>query len=333
MAEWKFNSDERQALRGLSCEAQVIYLLELRVKMDFSTGIVGKGVKTSYQAWKECIGFVPDPHSPKKLTGCTRWFLRARKEELERAGLIEQIDPKPNTPMIFRLPLASLGESGLKSERSKNAQRERSVEPSVERSIKLPEVIENIDNLELERSVEHSVEHTLKNRQNALPLVSGNTLSLSDAQKIKTPRRSSAWVQRILEFYWSDFVLAFKKSANPAGELNHDEQQAFISACAKYAPATVIKKTQDHIDAYDKALKAGLSPRYTVGAKKFLEQEIFNQPVPDYEAIARVTTTKKGVYHDDKQAGTKKRRRFSEGMADAEKECERYWQQQNSVES
>jgi hypothetical protein len=175
MVEWKFNSNEKMHLQGLSVEAKVVYLLEIRTKMDFNTGIAGEGGKkkniVSYQAWRESLQFIPDACSTRKKTDYSKHKLRAIKDELIRAGLLEQLQAKQHGKMIFKLPFASLGKSDSVYEPHMNRIEEPHSEPHDE-----PHIV-SYKNQEVNEYEPHSEPHNEphpENPMNRIPQESGN---------------------------------------------------------------------------------------------------------------------------------------------------------------
>lgn len=112
---FRVDEAEMQALSQseLSNEARVLYLLGLRPFMDFATGLVGVKRRISFQMLREVVE-VRRPRGSTKadyLPGIEdiRWLLA----ELERLGLVERMPKARRTdPMVYRLPLAVVGERG-----------------------------------------------------------------------------------------------------------------------------------------------------------------------------------------------------------------------------
>jgi len=107
----KWNEEEDDRLQGLPLMAQVLYLRGLRRHMDYGTGLVGVTRKMSYQMFKELL-------SVDRRFGSTLRDdevvsikqIRVALSQLEAAGLIHRRPKSKRTdPMVFRLPLASLG--------------------------------------------------------------------------------------------------------------------------------------------------------------------------------------------------------------------------------
>ena len=119
-------SDEELAVLGawgLSNEARTLYVLCLRRRADYDTGIVGdkKGATVSMQEMKETVEVrrKRGSHKPDYIPNieAMRWI----QEELEAAGLVERLPKKRRTdPPRFRLPLMSVGSSVYGEEPQRN---------------------------------------------------------------------------------------------------------------------------------------------------------------------------------------------------------------------
>ncbi len=95
------NTDEMSALQGMTLEARVLYVFELRRYAD-SNGITGRARRHSYQSFREQLTVIPDWGSKQAKTEVTEKKIRVVLAELERHGLIEKLDG----PLVFCLPLA-----------------------------------------------------------------------------------------------------------------------------------------------------------------------------------------------------------------------------------
>jgi hypothetical protein len=92
--------DELEATRGLS-DLSVRLYWRLRSLMDFSTGVVGKHRRISYQSLREdCEVLTPKGLGHQRTQPSLR-SLRTALEGLERAGLVEA-----SGPLVFSLALA-----------------------------------------------------------------------------------------------------------------------------------------------------------------------------------------------------------------------------------
>ncbi|MCP4304678.1 MAG: hypothetical protein GY788_07345 [bacterium] len=104
---------EIDLLRGLALLAQVLYLLGLRPRMDYGTGVVGgRGGGRVTRDWLRTVAeFVPDAGSTRKRHKPTPEQVRAALRELERRGLIVDDGCSRENGLIFFLPYASRDES------------------------------------------------------------------------------------------------------------------------------------------------------------------------------------------------------------------------------
>lgn len=91
----------------ISHGARVLYVF-LRSRMDFKTGIVGDRVVMSYQAMREAIEYRPPARSKAGSVIPTTGYLRARLEELKKAGAVTLLPGGRFKKMRFELPLASI---------------------------------------------------------------------------------------------------------------------------------------------------------------------------------------------------------------------------------
>ena len=53
MTAYRINDAELQALAGEAADVVQLYLVALRPRMDFKTGVIGRRVRISYQALRE----------------------------------------------------------------------------------------------------------------------------------------------------------------------------------------------------------------------------------------------------------------------------------------
>lgn len=130
-----WNDDEDDALQGISCAAQVMYLRALRRHMDYETGIVGLSRRINEACLRETIEHIPDAGSTIKRERPSRQFIRSRIDELIRAGLIENAQINGYTGFVFRLKLADTDKSvkngnnrGTTDEQPRNNQQEQPYE-------------------------------------------------------------------------------------------------------------------------------------------------------------------------------------------------------------
>lgn len=113
---WQWNEDEDAALEYLPWVDQVLYLRGLRRHMDFATGIVGQRRRISYQQFRELLEVQRERGSTAPSERPNLAAVRASLARLERAGLVERIEPGAVADrsgvvldMFFKLPLAHVG--------------------------------------------------------------------------------------------------------------------------------------------------------------------------------------------------------------------------------
>ena len=101
MARIALNDDELGLLAGLSHFAIALYLV-LRQRMDYTTGIVGKVAKISWQGLQESL--YVEPHQGIQGTGTPdKSRTRRAAGELERAGLLRQEGSRNEKTLFFYL--------------------------------------------------------------------------------------------------------------------------------------------------------------------------------------------------------------------------------------
>lgn len=93
MTAFRLNDDEQVILRRseLSHAAKLLYVVGIRSRMDFKTGIVGKVRRVSYQAFHEDIEYLPPKGSTRGSGDFSVAAIRALLDELVRAGLIRRL--------------------------------------------------------------------------------------------------------------------------------------------------------------------------------------------------------------------------------------------------
>ena len=102
MTAYRINDAELQALAGEAADVVQLYLVALRPRMDFKTGVIGRRVRISYQALREWTerwgrpGVRYHAHDKSKLQR-----LLAR---LEHIGLLRRVTT--NCDLVFACPLA-----------------------------------------------------------------------------------------------------------------------------------------------------------------------------------------------------------------------------------
>lgn len=119
MSPFLITAEEWEGLRGLPGLAQRVYLMELRPRMDFETGIVGERVRISYQSIAEALYVEPRQGRHSAETGSpSLQAIRTALQQLEEAGLIQRI--KAERQLIFRLVLAITGKLRPKYEQQRS---------------------------------------------------------------------------------------------------------------------------------------------------------------------------------------------------------------------
>lgn len=105
---WKWNELEEDVLDELPHACQIIYLRVMRKHMDYSTGIVGRVRRISYEQIKERLRYTPPPQSREKPVEYSTDQVKKLIRKLVNAGLLERLHDtsKGVQPMEFRLPLA-----------------------------------------------------------------------------------------------------------------------------------------------------------------------------------------------------------------------------------
>ncbi len=96
--------DELAALQGLPLGAQVLYLRELRPRMDYVTGTVGRTHRVSWAGMRATLEVESHPGIAGELP--SRDQVRRLAGHLERVGLIELISDMQGKRLIMRLPMA-----------------------------------------------------------------------------------------------------------------------------------------------------------------------------------------------------------------------------------
>ena len=103
-----WGDEEDAALEGLTPEAQVMYLRVLRRHMDSASGVVGISRRISEADLAAVLRVRPDWGSNQRPAPPTRAYLRARLEELKRAGLAVPVPGPPGAKgLFFSLPWAT----------------------------------------------------------------------------------------------------------------------------------------------------------------------------------------------------------------------------------
>lgn len=109
MNSWRWNELEEDVLDELPHVCQIIYLRIMRKHMDYSTGIVGRTRRISYEQIKERLRYTPPPQSREKAVEYSTDQVKKLIRKLVDVGLLERLHDtsKGVQPMEFRLPLAS----------------------------------------------------------------------------------------------------------------------------------------------------------------------------------------------------------------------------------
>lgn len=107
MPSIRLNEDELTALFGLPHLAIVLYLLGLRPRVDFRTGLIGIRPLISWQALREAV--YVEPHPGTKHVYAKVNAVRRAAGWLEKAGLIRM--QSHDRQLIFFLPLADRDQS------------------------------------------------------------------------------------------------------------------------------------------------------------------------------------------------------------------------------
>ncbi|RKF33376.1 hypothetical protein [Paraburkholderia fungorum] len=102
MASIKLCEAEMQALYGLGYEAIALYVMAIRPRMDFATGMVGIAPRISWQALREWI--YVEPRQGVKATVPSIEAIRRIARQLEKAGLLRCESTEKN--LVFRTLLA-----------------------------------------------------------------------------------------------------------------------------------------------------------------------------------------------------------------------------------
>ncbi len=96
--------DELAALQGLPLGSQVLYLRELRPRMDYATGTVGRTHRVSWAGMRATLEVESKPGIAGELP--SREQVRRLAGHLVRVGLLELISDMQGKQLIMRLPMA-----------------------------------------------------------------------------------------------------------------------------------------------------------------------------------------------------------------------------------
>ena len=97
---------ELDALAGLPWQAQTLYVLGIRPRMDYKTRRVGDVPRVSWQALTECLYVEPQPGRNAKRYWVSKWQVMRIAQHLVRAGLIELRSSEVHRILVFKLLLA-----------------------------------------------------------------------------------------------------------------------------------------------------------------------------------------------------------------------------------
>ena len=121
MAAIRLSDRELEALHGLPFAAVSLYVLAIRQRMDYATGIAGEHPRLSYQALSEwCRVESRQGVAEERLS---RHQLARLLAQLERAGLIRRRPSRsPGDHLVFRCPMADRDSSVRKNPAQNPAQ-------------------------------------------------------------------------------------------------------------------------------------------------------------------------------------------------------------------
>lgn len=95
---------ELETLQGLPLGAQVLYLRELRPRMDYATGTVGRTHRVSWDGMRQALEVESRPGIAREMP--SREQVRRLAQHLVRVGLVELISDMTGKQLIMRLPMA-----------------------------------------------------------------------------------------------------------------------------------------------------------------------------------------------------------------------------------
>ena len=100
----KINAQERNALIGLPHIQIVLYVIALKSRMDFSSGIIGEKYRVSWQGLLRDLHI--EPLFGRKGQTITKCMIRHAADQLKKRGLIEIVSDKNN--LIIKCLLTDL---------------------------------------------------------------------------------------------------------------------------------------------------------------------------------------------------------------------------------
>jgi len=103
--------DELGALQGLPLGAQVLYLRELRPRMDYATGTVGRAHRVSWNGMRATLEVESRPGIAGEMP--SREQVRRLVGHLERVGLVVLVSNMEGKQLIMRLPMAAYDDKAM----------------------------------------------------------------------------------------------------------------------------------------------------------------------------------------------------------------------------
>lgn len=103
--------DELGALQGLPLGSQVLYLRELRPRMDYATGTVGRAHRISWAGMRATLEVESRPGIAGEMP--SREQVRRLVGHLERVGLVVLISNMEGKQLIMRLPMAAYDDKAM----------------------------------------------------------------------------------------------------------------------------------------------------------------------------------------------------------------------------
>lgn len=116
----KLNDAELAALAGLPYLAACLYVLAIRTRMDYGTGMVGDRPRISWQALTEWVYI--EPARGIRSGSPSRWAVMRAANHLEKTGLIRLQSSIANAQLRIFLPLADRSPSLVRSKPAQKPQ-------------------------------------------------------------------------------------------------------------------------------------------------------------------------------------------------------------------
>jgi len=189
MTSFRVNDDEQAILRQseISHAAKLLYLVGIRPRMDFRTGIVGKARRVSYQTFHEDIEYLPPQGSKRGVCDYGIAAIRALLDELARAGLIRRL---PNDKrLIFLECLVADREDAPKNMNNRGTTKKNDTKNNTSKTSTANALSVG----------EHTENNTIEVGMNNIPLVSGKALSNSQAAALLNAPVDNFAVLRFVE--------------------------------------------------------------------------------------------------------------------------------------